>query len=33
MEQKVVNFYIDQYHNLSPGLSNEAIYQALQISP
>ncbi len=31
MEQKVVNFYIDQYHNLSPGLSNEEIYQALQI--
>ena len=30
-EQKYVNFYIDQYQSLSPGLSNAEIYQALQI--
>ena len=29
-EQKNVNFYIDQYQALSPGLSSAEIYQALQ---
>ena len=29
--QKPVNFYVDQYQALPPGLSNAEIYQALQI--
>ena len=28
--QKVINFYINQYQALDPGLSNSEIYQALQ---
>ena len=30
-EQKTVNFYIDQYQALPPGLSGAEIYQALQV--
>jgi multidrug efflux pump subunit AcrB len=30
-DQKVINFYIDQYQALPAGLSNSEIYQALQI--
>lgn len=29
-QHQVVNFYIDQYQSLSPGLSNAEIYQALK---
>lgn len=29
-QQDVLNFYIDQYHNLQPGLSNAEIYQTLK---
>jgi hypothetical protein len=29
-DQKVINFYIDKYKALTPGLSNTEIYQALQ---
>lgn len=30
-EQKAVNFYINQYQELPPGLSNAEIFQALQV--
>ena len=30
-DQKIINFYINQYEALSPGLSNAEIYQALQV--
>mgnify|MGYP000265230657 CR=1 FL=1 len=29
-QQEALNFYIDQYHGLSPGLSNVEIYEALK---
>jgi hypothetical protein len=31
-EQKAVNFYINQYQELPPGLSSAEIFQALQVS-
>jgi hypothetical protein len=31
-DQKIVNFYINQYQALGSGLSNAEIYQALQVS-
>ena len=32
-DQKIVNFYINQYQALPPGLSNSEIFQKLQIPP